>query len=132
MSDIKPASWRDLIKVHPAADLFPMMSDAELCDLGEDIRVNGLKQPIAFYTEARRGRGALGTKASWAQKALELPLIDGRNRLAAMELVGILDAEKLKHTVVRGKIISRGEISAEAFVASANLHRRHLSRQSMD
>jgi hypothetical protein len=30
-------SWRDLIKVHPAADRFPMMTDAELVELGKDI-----------------------------------------------------------------------------------------------
>jgi hypothetical protein len=34
MSD-PAASWRDLIKVHPAADLFPTMSDDELDGLGE-------------------------------------------------------------------------------------------------
>ena len=29
-------SWRDVINVHPAADLFPMMSPDELKTLGED------------------------------------------------------------------------------------------------
>ena len=32
------ASWRDRIKVHPAADLFSMMSDAAL----DDLRVFGV------------------------------------------------------------------------------------------
>ena len=30
-------NWRNLIKVHPAAELFPMMSDDELKTLSEDI-----------------------------------------------------------------------------------------------
>jgi hypothetical protein len=128
----KAGTWRDRIKVHAAADLFPMMSDVELRDLGEDIRRNGLKQPIAFYTEARRGRGGtaditVGAKANGAQEALELPLINGRNRLASMELAGILDAEELKNTVKRGKIIWR--ISPEAYVVTANVHRRHLTTE---
>ena len=37
----KPKSWRDVIKIHPAADLFPMMSPDELKALGEDIKRNG-------------------------------------------------------------------------------------------
>ena len=37
----KPKSWRDVIKVHPAADLLPMMSPDELKTLGEDIKANG-------------------------------------------------------------------------------------------
>src|SRR5262249_18903614 len=66
----KPAtSWRDVIKVHSAADLFPLMPEAEL---REDIKKNGLTSPIVFFKE--------GTSYS---------LLDGRNRLDAMELVGI-------------------------------------------
>ena len=34
----KKQSWRDVLKVHPAAELFPLMSDAELKELGEDIK----------------------------------------------------------------------------------------------
>src|SRR3954463_14279858 len=30
-------SWRDVIKVHPAADMFPLMSETELLELGEDV-----------------------------------------------------------------------------------------------
>jgi hypothetical protein len=41
-------SWRDQYKVHPAADVFPMMSDDALAKLGEDIAVNGLREAIKF------------------------------------------------------------------------------------
>ena len=41
-----PASWRDRIKVHEAADLFPMMSDDELRELGDDLALLfGLQVP---------------------------------------------------------------------------------------
>jgi hypothetical protein len=42
MSKTETRSWRDQIKLHPAADLFPMMSPDELKTLGEDIKANGL------------------------------------------------------------------------------------------
>jgi hypothetical protein len=34
--------WRDSIKVHPAAALFPRMSDVELRELADDIKQHGL------------------------------------------------------------------------------------------
>src|SRR5262245_25033423 len=66
--------WRDVYKVHPAADVFPMLPEDELRKLGEDIKVNGLAEPIVLWSSRDRS---------------EVFLIDGRNRLAAMELVGM-------------------------------------------
>jgi hypothetical protein len=117
--------WRDHLKIHPAADLFPLMSESELRELGEDIKANGLRTSIVLH----RGK-----------------LLDGRNRLDAMELVGIkfkfvyADSGELK-----GKpwYLDSGDDSdifdsnsctidhfdgdPHDFVISANLHRRHLS-----
>src|SRR5215813_9299133 len=43
------STWRDHLPVHPAADLFPLMSEPELRELGEDIKKNGgLISPITF------------------------------------------------------------------------------------
>jgi ParB-like chromosome segregation protein Spo0J len=63
-----PSKWRDKYKVHPAADVFPMMSDEKLAKLGQDIKANGLRQPIVI---------------------LHGMLVDGRNRLEAMERAGL-------------------------------------------
>lgn len=49
-------------QIHPAADVFPMMSDADLDALAADIKANGLNDPIAIH-------GNL--------------ILDGRNRLEA-------------------------------------------------
>lgn len=57
------------LKVHPAAAVFPMLSEDELADLAEDIKANGLLHPIVLDAEG--------------------VVIDGRNRLAACKLAGI-------------------------------------------
>jgi hypothetical protein len=44
-----PKSWRDVLKIHPAAELFPRMSPDDLRALGEDIKANGLKSPIVMW-----------------------------------------------------------------------------------
>jgi hypothetical protein len=66
-------SWRDVLPIHPAAELFPPMSSDELRELGADIvKKNGLVAPIAL----------------WRRNPNEpLQLLDGRNRLDAIELV---------------------------------------------
>jgi hypothetical protein len=80
-------SWRDVLPVHPAADLFPLLSKtnpARLREMGEDIKVNGLQQPIVIWADGRTSLKDLGNRAKYS-------LLDGRNRLDAMELVGGLD-----------------------------------------
>ena len=57
------------IRVHPVADLFPMMSDDEIADLAEDIKENGLIHPIIVNDDG--------------------VLIDGRNRAKACEIAGV-------------------------------------------
>lgn len=56
------------MKIHPVAELFPMLSDPELAELGEDIKRNGQINPIVV-----RGNEVL----------------DGRNRLAACRAAGV-------------------------------------------
>jgi ParB-like chromosome segregation protein Spo0J len=57
------------LKNHPAADLFPLMSEEELRALADDIKKNGQHIPILRTSEGE--------------------ILDGRNRLAACNLVGI-------------------------------------------
>lgn len=55
--------------IHPAADLFPMMADAELASLVESIRRDGLREAVWLTAD-----GAL---------------LDGRNRVRACDLAGV-------------------------------------------
>jgi hypothetical protein len=75
--------WRECIAIHPAAELFPLMSPDELRELGEDIKKNGLGLPIVIFAELM----VPGEPDPSARHRYSL--LDGRNRLDAMEAVGI-------------------------------------------
>lgn len=85
------------MQVHPVANVFPMMSDAEIDDLARDILENGQREPVWMY----QGQ-----------------VIDGRNRIAACERIG-----RLPNT--REFVGTEDELLP--FVISLNLKRRHLS-----
>jgi len=95
-------SWRDKIKVHPLADLFPMLPPDELRELAEDIKTNLLREVVVFSEDGL--------------------LIDGRNRLAAMELAGIPFEMNL-----HSRTLHYGDV--DAYIISKNIHRRHLTKE---
>lgn len=55
--------------IHPYADVFPMLPDAELEELAESIRTSGLRQPVVVTEDGL--------------------ILDGRNRAAACQKLGI-------------------------------------------
>jgi hypothetical protein len=76
-----PFNWREHLPVHPAADLFPLMSETDpqaLRDLAKDIKERGLKSPILL----------------WESEDHILYVIDGRNRLDALALLGWLKPQR--------------------------------------
>lgn len=108
--------WRDVLKIHPAAEMFPLMSKDELLELGENIRKRGLATRVTMFED----------------KDGELSLLDGRNRLDAMELAGMtIEVRGDRNIAIRGDgpWISECEkgIDPYQFVLSANAHRRHLT-----
>jgi hypothetical protein len=71
----EPFNWRALLPIHPAAELFPLMAEAELRETAEGIWINGLRLPVV----------------TWSAKEDDDPqLIDGRNRLDALARHGLL------------------------------------------
>jgi hypothetical protein len=116
-------SWRDVLPIHPAAELFPMMSGDELHTLGEDIFKNGLTSPIALWRADPKAPGQL---------------LDGRNRLDAIELVTGKPVEIGAPSVMAGEdflacdkvIVLDKSIDPYAYVISVNLKRRHLSAEA--
>jgi ParB-like nuclease domain len=87
------------LPVLPAADVFPMMADDELQELADDIKANGLNQPIVT-----------------AEVDGKRVLVDGRNRRAACKLAGV--EPQIRHL--------NGE-DPKAYVLSADVHRRNLT-----
>ena len=87
------------LQPHPAAALFPLLNEWDLHDLAVDIKERGQREPVAVYNGQ---------------------VLDGRNRLAACELVGVEPKVRyLEDSGVGGDPI--------AFVISCNLRRRHMT-----
>ncbi len=64
-------------RVHPAAAMFPIMSGREFDELVEDVRVNGLREPVVVSGDQ---------------------LVDGRNRVRACVAAGVVpEVRELEH-----------------------------------
>jgi N6-adenosine-specific RNA methylase IME4 len=90
----------DALEYHPLANLFPLIEGEEFDALTEDIRANGLHEPIDLY----QGK-----------------ILDGRNRYRGALAAGIeLEKRNFRHY--------RTELYGDpvAYVLSKNLKRRHL------
>lgn len=85
------------MKIHEYANLFPMCSEAELQTLADDIKQNGLRQPIVIDEEEK--------------------ILDGRNRAAACKIAGVEPTYEP---------FAGNDEQKVAYVVSVNLHRRHL------
>lgn len=85
----------DIVGIHPYADKFPMLPEGELAELAESIRANGLRNPIVITPEGL--------------------VLDGRNRLAACELVDVEPAT----------VVYDGDDLAE-YVIDCNVTRRNM------
>lgn len=96
--EVQASAYYD--SVHPAAVLFPLMSDEDLDDLAKDISENGQTDPITLQTTGDHRT-----------------LLDGRNRIIACELAGVSPMFEEW----------RGKGSPTAFIISKNARRRHLT-----
>jgi ParB-like chromosome segregation protein Spo0J len=82
---------------HPVANLFPLLGEDDLRVLAEDIRANGLREPVWLHRDGR--------------------ILDGRNRWRACREAGVLPLTRT---------FAGADDELVQFVVSLNLHRRHL------
>lgn len=128
VNDAPLFDWRALLPIHPAAELFPLLPEDELRELAEDIRINGLRVPAV----------------TWSPKEGDEPqLLDGRNRLDALGMLGLLYKTDDHHLGLKnwtgtkwaelsgGRIEFRHIVGADpyALALSFNIHRRHLTAE---
>lgn len=113
------SGWRDRLPIHPAAEILPLMGEHELRELADDIKQHGLQEPVALYS---------------VKNTKSYCLLDGRNRLDALELNGVelfRDGWSNKHFrryVKQGLIVLADLDEAIAYVFSRNIRRRHLTQ----
>jgi hypothetical protein len=142
-SEAKPVNWREFVKVHPAAEMFPLMREfdpAGFKAMVEDVRANGMREVLKF----------------WADPEQDLQLFDGRNRLDVLAEIGVLgvvehvyddgesdrdlvylkefDGEAWVDPKTRTGVLDRAarwmevvEGDPNRLVLSFNVHRRHLT-----
>jgi hypothetical protein len=114
-----PKSWRTAVPVHSAAAAYPRLSDDQLAELGADIKARGLQVDIVFVREDGKDL-----------------LIDGVNRLSALEAAGIDLIGKdgtLDRTLGLGggsRVRVVADVDPVALAASLNAHRRHLTPEA--
>jgi ParB-like chromosome segregation protein Spo0J len=101
--------WRQMLQVHPAADLFSPLGEEDLLALAADIKKHGLKQPVLIIED----------------KDGSTVLIDGRNRLDALEYLG--EKITLDNSAIFERLPAGTDIYAS--VISLNIHRRHLTSE---
>jgi len=107
--------WRERLPVHPAADVFPSLTRGELQELADDIRKNGLLEGVVLWLNPNTG---------------EEELLDGRNRLDALELLG--DAIFNNRGKVRKEWHEKtylNGVEPASYVIGRNIRRRHLTKK---
>jgi hypothetical protein len=139
--DVPAKGWRDVLPIHPAAK-FPPLSREKLTELGEDIKKHGLREAIVLFN---------------ASHDSPEELLDGCNRLDALEAVGInlaIDGEfdyslggikpfgtTLEESKGRDRLVrtlfgegrgGRLPVDPWAYSYAANLHRRDLTTEQRD
>jgi hypothetical protein len=99
-----------------------MLPDDELEELAADIQTNGLREPVVLW------------RADDDMHGDRIAVLDGRNRLAALERLGVMFTRPGGSAVFPdGRTIEPFTMNhttdPAAFVISANIRRRHLTKE---
>jgi hypothetical protein len=100
------------IDVHPAAAIFPMLPEDELKQMAKSITAFGLREKIGVMTDEEQLDRVL--------------VLDGRNRLEALRLVGVKD-DVIVSEFTQVVDLSAYRATPEEYVLMANIERRNLT-----
>jgi hypothetical protein len=128
----QPKNWRDTLPIHPAADLFPPIPEAELKELAADIEAHGLQTPVVLWNPSED-----------PDDEDRYLLLDGRSRLDALALLGLLYVDQHGEIHLNKswngttwlaygiQLLARHREGGDpyALALSLNLHRRHLTTE---
>ena len=116
--------WRAHLPVHPAAELFPLMPEAELKELAADIQKNGMINPVILFETADNvvllRTGGIASMHSLLPDYLALQ--QSRRRLPQVMIAGSSVfplRSRLEHQ----------DRDPHALALSYNIHRRHLTTE---
>jgi hypothetical protein len=102
------------ITIHPAAAIFPMMSDEELAEMADSIKKHGLREKIHAVISAN-------------ENTTDWEVIDGRNRLEALRrYLKVSDVDLIASYMT--PITMSGAYTPEEYVMMANIERRNLTQ----
>src|SRR4051812_15018523 len=96
------------LDVHPAAAIFPMMSDGELKELATSIQAYGLQEKIGVIRPDEN----------------TVVIVDGRNRRAALNLLNVTDEQVMENYITD---VNLEAFSTEEYVLMKNIERRNLT-----
>lgn len=101
------------VKIHPAADLFPLLTGADFDALVQDIDANGLREPVVFTPSGE--------------------LLDGRNRWKACKKLGDEPPRRIEHAEPWAYVIStnlhrRHLTESQRGMVGAKYAKRHRGR----
>jgi hypothetical protein len=132
--------------VHPAAEMLPMMSEAEIDELAADIRAHGLVEPIVLWADNTQQKE---TGQLWGPEHCPRYLLDGRSRLIALDRLGYQRLDDVRcrtkqpQSAIRILLAWKREYPSApvygawpwryldpwAYVLSVNVRRRHLTQE---
>lgn len=113
MSEVAPKP-QPSITIHPAAAIFPMMSDDELAEMADSIKKHGLREKIHAII-------------SVSDSTTDWEVLDGRNRLEALRrYLNVSDVDLIANYMT--PVTLSGAYTPEEYVMMANIERRNLTQ----
>lgn len=115
MAPALPESTKPVISIHPAAAIFPLMSDEEIASLAASIETHGLREKIHAIPTVSDAR------TDWQ-------IVDGRNRLEALRRhLKMSDVDIIAAHMIPVNL-DRMHATVEEYVLMANIERRNLTQ----